>query len=487
MSNRSSDRTSAETSASGPAVGQSAGTTMSSSSSITVERAIEFNNAGVEVAAAGYPRVAWELFKGALEVKLAVERYVAAVAPLDSAAVRPSPTSQSETGGIADATIVPVQDILQPSGESKCRQRDHNQHDHYPEREGEAGPPPPPYPSNVFIEQAECHMDRIETYTGNPMPWHHRNNLPPVTFPVRIPNGSTSTGSGHEDVMMDDAVETTADTASTSGTASTPVAVSPPDSPGIANAEHGITAAAAAGTTTPTAAIPEETLRPQYTPRLLTKPLMLEAPSDHPLVRAVRSGMESATIIFNLALLDHLNYTASEQAIALYELAISLFRTGSISNDEFFVDPLSISLLNNVAVWSYENGDIDGAQACMFKLVSIMQQHHQIQIQVQQMERMWNQHVEDGPAPAQRGAPDYWNGRSVSVVSLDDGVNDDDSNNGRTEASPHQLYNHNNNSNSTNNGVTIQMVQLFEPTEQAALESNIIWFMNPFYEASPAA
>ena len=63
MSNRSTSRTSATTSASDQAVGEPAGTTMSYSSSITVERAIEFNNAGVQVAAAGYPRVAWELFK----------------------------------------------------------------------------------------------------------------------------------------------------------------------------------------------------------------------------------------------------------------------------------------------------------------------------------------------------------------------------------------------------------------------------------------
>eukprot|EP00529_Nitzschia_sp_RCC80_P023648 CAMPEP_0113481532 /NCGR_PEP_ID=MMETSP0014_2-20120614/22458_1 /TAXON_ID=2857 /ORGANISM="Nitzschia sp." /LENGTH=470 /DNA_ID=CAMNT_0000375033 /DNA_START=412 /DNA_END=1824 /DNA_ORIENTATION=- /assembly_acc=CAM_ASM_000159 len=470
---------------------------MSSSSSITVRRAIEFNNAGVQVAAAGYPRVAWELFKGALEVKLAVERYVAAAPPPASAAVGPSsssPPSQSETTGIAvatstDAAIMVAQDHLQHPGESKCPQHDHHQHRHHPGGEGEAGPPPPPYPSNVFIEQAECHMDRIERYTLNPIAWHHRTSLPPVTIPVRIGNGSASTGNGAEDVMMDDAVEDTADTVSPSGTTSTHVAVSPPDSPGIAiEAERGTAAAATTTTTMATAAVD---MRPQYTPRLLTTPLLLETPSDDPLVQAVRSGMESATIIFNLALLDHLNYTGSEQAIALYELAMSLVRTGSISNNEFFVDPLSISLLNNVAVWSYENGDIDGAQACMFKLVSILQHHHQIQVQIQ-MQQMQHQHSDDGSVPAQGGAADYWNGRSVSVVSSEDGVNDDYSNDDNAniqarlsagaETSPHQLHNNN-----SNNSIMIQMIQLFEPIEQASLESNIIWFMNPFYEASPAA
>eukprot|EP00529_Nitzschia_sp_RCC80_P022340 CAMPEP_0113452694 /NCGR_PEP_ID=MMETSP0014_2-20120614/6977_1 /TAXON_ID=2857 /ORGANISM="Nitzschia sp." /LENGTH=481 /DNA_ID=CAMNT_0000344071 /DNA_START=435 /DNA_END=1880 /DNA_ORIENTATION=+ /assembly_acc=CAM_ASM_000159 len=481
---------------------------MSSSSSITVERAIEFNNAGVQVAAAGYPRVAWELFKGALEVKLAVERYVAAAPPPASAAVGPSsssPPSQSDTTGIAvatstDATITVVQDNLQHPGESKCPQHDHHQRHHHPGGEGEAGPPPPPYPSNVFIEQAECHMDRIERYTLNPIPWHHRSSLPPVTIPVRIGNGGTSTGNGNEDVMMDDAVEVTADTVSPSGTTSTHgITVSPPDSPGFAiEVERGTTAAAAAAaTTTTTVATPAVDMRPQYTPRLLMKPLLLEAPSDDLLVQAVRSGMESATIIFNLALLDHLNYTGSEQAIALYELAMSLVRTGSVSNNEFFVDPLSISLLNNLAVWSYENGDIDGAQACMFKLVSILQQHHQIQVQVQmQMQQMQHQHSDDGSVPAQGRAAYYWNGRSVSVVSSEDGVNDDYSNNDNAniqaglsagaETSPRQLHN-NNNSNNTNNSVMVQMIQLFEPSEQATLESNIVWFMDPFYEVSPAA
>lgn len=199
--------------------------------------------------------------------------------------------------------------------------------------------------------------------------------------------------------------------------------------------------------------MPASDVRLHYSPRLLTKPLLLEAPSNDPLVRAVRSGKESATIIFNLALLDHLNYTVSEQAIELYELALSLVRAGI---DEF--DILSISLLNNIGVWSYENGDIDGAEACMFQLVSILQHQHQQQLHLQ----MQQQHLH------------LAHNAGISTEAVHSSglaqIHDSES---RTPG-PHLV-------------VARHIPQLLEPNEQALLESNIIWFMNPFYEASPAA
>jgi hypothetical protein len=72
---------------------------------------------------------------------------------------------------------------------------------------------------------------------------------------------------------------------------------------------------------------------------------------------------ESAAIIFNLALVDHLKSRSSEQAVALYELAMTLL-TGAT------VDLLGVALMNNIGVWCYENGDLDGSLKCMAHLHS---------------------------------------------------------------------------------------------------------------------
>ena len=74
---------------------------------------------------------------------------------------------------------------------------------------------------------------------------------------------------------------------------------------------------------------------------------------------------QSATIIFNLAIVDHLKNRLSEQAVSLYELAMTLL-AGDV------VDLLGISLMNNMGVWCYENGDMDGAMACMAHLAGFM-------------------------------------------------------------------------------------------------------------------
>ena len=74
---------------------------------------------------------------------------------------------------------------------------------------------------------------------------------------------------------------------------------------------------------------------------------------------------ESATIIFNLALVEHLKNRHSSQAVALYELAMTLLTGDS-------VDLLGLSLMNNIGVWCYENGDNDGALACMAHIANFI-------------------------------------------------------------------------------------------------------------------
>lgn len=316
---------------------------------LCVERAVDFNNAGVEVLAAGHPRVAWELFKGALEVKLAVERYETEYGPL-----------------LTTETTAATQKY-----NARLQQQ---------QQQLRVEPPIPPYLSNAFVEQAERHLAVVETFLAHPVPQHHvqrRDSIDGLNA-----NGFFVPGIPNQRQHME---QTQADTAA------------------AAMADDSI--------------LPTGDFRSHYIPKILTKPLRLEAPpsASRPDLRAARSGRESAVIIFNLALLDHLKYTCSQQARALYELAMSL-RTG-ISD----FDPLRISLLNNVGVWSYENGDVDITQSCMCQLATILQR-----------------------------------GKTSQAG----------------EGSNHEFR---------------ALMAELDPEERESLQSNLLWFMNPFYSASPAA
>ena len=102
-----------------------------------------------------------------------------------------------------------------------------------------------------------------------------------------------------------------------------------------------------------------DTVDGMYVPFIFCRPMRL------PTYRQLPSRKESATIIFNLALVDHLTNRASEQAVQLYELAMSLV-TGEI------VDELGVALMNNIGAWCYENSDLEGTLACIGHLSTFM-------------------------------------------------------------------------------------------------------------------
>jgi hypothetical protein len=77
------------------------------------------------------------------------------------------------------------------------------------------------------------------------------------------------------------------------------------------------------------------------------------------------SATEITTIIFNLALFDHLHRRTSNQAISLYELATTLMVGEDLCS-------LAVALINNIGVWCYDSGDIFGALRCMDHLSQIL-------------------------------------------------------------------------------------------------------------------
>lgn len=216
-----------------------------------MERSIEFNNAGVQCIEAGYHKMAWDLFKGALEVRLAIER--------------------SE---------------LQSKG---------------------SGSQPDSRHRNSYIEKAGFHLLNLESYLG-------------VGGAITDQNDSQSE------------------------------MVSASTQPNLGSGQrHGPTGQGDSD-------IPPESLD---APFLFSHPMKLESDSN------MSTRRQSATIIFNLALVDHRKNRCSEQAVALYELGMTLL-TGDT------VDMLGIALMNNIGVWCYENGDMDGAVACMGHLASFL-------------------------------------------------------------------------------------------------------------------
>jgi hypothetical protein len=103
--------------------------------------------------------------------------------------------------------------------------------------------------------------------------------------------------------------------------------------------------------------------------RLCVAPILVDEPSllaaDASRQDTMESREASASIIFNLALAEHCLCASSSQAIAMYELASTLVDTSLPTRLVLFV-------LNNVAVYLYENNEIDFARAficCLSQLL----------------------------------------------------------------------------------------------------------------------
>lgn len=218
-----------------------------------MSRSIQYNNAGVALTEAGRHKVAWELFKGALELKLAVERY------------------GSDMRDDDDFVAVMQKD-------------------------------------NRYIQRAEYHLQNITNY------------IKTVPSSQLIPSFDRDTDRVHNP-------------SSTYSISQSP------------NSRH--------------STMPTDLMDDMYAPFLFRRPIILDPNVEIP------TRKESATVIFNLALVDHLKNRCSEQAVQLYELAMTLL-TGDI------VDALGIALMNNIGVWCYENGDMDGTRTCMGHLATFL-------------------------------------------------------------------------------------------------------------------
>ena len=105
------------------------------------------------------------------------------------------------------------------------------------------------------------------------------------------------------------------------------------------------------------------------TMRLCVTPILV---SEHALRVAdalrqdtVESREASAAIIYNLALAEHCLCATSPQAITMYELASTLVDTNVPTR-------LVLSLMNNIAVYLYENGDVDYSRIFMCYLSRLL-------------------------------------------------------------------------------------------------------------------
>lgn len=222
-----------------------------------MSRSIQYNNAGVAFTEAGRHREAWELFKGALELKLAVERYGSEV--------------QDDDEFVA---------VIQKD--------------------------------NAYIQRAEYHFRTMTCQRSRSVPTAQQST-------VTVFDRDTDT-------------------------------VHNPSSTYYSMSQSQF------GRHSPVQA---DLMDDMYSPFLFRHPMRLDPNLQIP------TRKESATVIFNLALVDHLKNRCSEQAVQLYELAMTLL-TGDV------VDTLGIALMNNIGVWCYENGDLDGTRTCMGHLATFL-------------------------------------------------------------------------------------------------------------------
>jgi len=222
-----------------------------------MRRSIEYNNAGVACTEAGYHKVAWELFKGALELRLAMER-----------------------GDKSMNDITHDEDVLTA------------------------------FRDNAYIQRAEDHFRNITKYV---------RTIPSSSSLSRKPMDSGDSGRVNASF--------TYNTTQPQNSNQSPFQI--------------------------------DLMDDIYSPFLFRRPMRLSPDDDVP------TRKESATVIFNLALVDHIKNRCSEQAVQLYELAMTLL-TGDV------VDELGIALMNNIGVWCYENGDMDGTMTCMGHLSTFL-------------------------------------------------------------------------------------------------------------------
>jgi hypothetical protein len=215
-----------------------------------MDRSVRLNNAGVDCVEEGYHKIAWDLFKGSLELKLALER-------------RSKPSSEEETGSPSTS-----------SGNTEHMERT----------------------DNAYVQRAEEHLFYLEEEQMR-----------------RCEEREDGAFHNVEEERPSEARGPVATSTDLNG--------------------DGII----------------------YTPFLYCHPIRLQTESSS----APRdSRRDSATIIFNLALVDQMKHRRSQQAVALYELAMTL-----LTGDP--VDMLGIALVNNIGVWCCENGDEEGAWTCM--------------------------------------------------------------------------------------------------------------------------
>lgn len=241
-----------------------------------MDPAVRLNNIGVDVLETGNGKVAWDLFKGALEVKLAMER-----------AGWPSFSSSNST------------EVFMKEAAA----------------------------SNIYIQRAQEHLAILDRHNGR---------LSCLSPPVLVFHGITTTG-GH---------------VSRGG-------------PVVGNQHHDPLTPNMTSTrqqTRPLHVVEDDSLA-LYTPFLYGQPLKL--PESRV---GTSTRRESAVVIFNLALVDHLQHRQSKQAVALYELAMTLL-TGDT------VDILGIAIVNNIGVWCHENDDEAGASTCMGHLANFVRSH----------------------------------------------------------------------------------------------------------------
>lgn len=317
------------------------------------DRSVQFNNAGVQILQTGgvesparphehgsshhHHVIALELFRGALDSKLAFERNQQEQFLVDSSATATATANLEASGGTGD------------HGE------DSNPHNNIDIIIHDSHRCVTPEPSECLV-QAEFHMQNLQSYLSSSSPATEAEVVPAT---AATPTTTTTTTT-----RIDDSANATAALPQDSVD---PTAPHPHQWVSHVPSQHfsmrTLQMEDDDDDNGGAIAVPRQSRG--YEPYIHARPFEIPVATATNTTAGgvgVSTQVISSVIVYNLGLVHQLSCRASPKAAAFYEISAALLASLPETNDTLL---LRVSLLNNFGVWCFENGDGDSMRTCM--------------------------------------------------------------------------------------------------------------------------
>jgi len=312
-----------------------------------MDRSVAFNNAGVMALNNGYRRAALELFRGALETKLVLERSLSGMGP---AVVEEDDDDSMSTATNDDGN----NNSNNPAEHSMDLQEDD---EHQQER---------------IYEQPQPRQQRLSARPSS-------SSSQPTVVPQDVAVPERQDALQQQQQQQPECVIRAESHLSNLSRYSTP----------LDESERRMLAAANGGDEASASAIEEGISDPvipyanrDFNPYIYLRPFPLPSQQQQQQQQQQRGSsppedsisatqITSAVIVFNLGLVHHHASRRSAKAAAFYEISAALLSAEPISRSTVL---LRVAIMNNFGVWCYENGNDNGEtlRTCMEHLSTVL-------------------------------------------------------------------------------------------------------------------